>query len=139
MKKILLSVAFIVATLTGANAQVFQSDNFNSYTVGDLGTDITGETSGQGGWFTFTSGEGGANSDFQIVDEGGSFGNVLQINGSSTTENKFAWQNGLDTAWTSRTTGNDILKVKLDFYTGSATSSANQYRIAIGAEDPIDE
>lgn len=135
MKKILLSAAFLVATITGVNAQVFQSDNFNSYTVGNLGTDLTGEIAGQGGWLTFTSGEGGANSDFQIVDEGGAFGNVLQITGSSGNENKFAWLDGLATDWDARISGNDILKVKLNFYTGPVTASANQYRVSISGVD----
>lgn len=135
MKKILLSAAFLAATVTGVNAQVFQSDNFNSYTVGNLGTDLTGEIAGQGGWYTYTSGIGGANSDFQIVDEGGAFGNVLQITGSSNTENKFAWLDGLATDWDARVSGNDILKVKLNFYTGPVTASANQYRVSISGVD----
>ncbi len=139
MKKTLLSAAFLFAAMVGANAQTFQTESFNSYTVGNLGTDITGETSGQGGWFTFTSGTGGSNSDFQIVAEGGEFGNVLQVTGSATTENKFAWTDGTAEAWENRDSGNNIFKLNAQFHTGATSTTANSFRIAIygvPANDP---
>lgn len=131
MKKLLLSAFVLLGTVYNVKGQVFQADNFNSYTVGNLGTDITGEVSGQGNWLTFTSGTGGANTDFQIVTEPGENANILQITGSSTTENKFAWKNVAEDAWDTREAGNNILKVKGDFFTGGTTASANSYRILI--------
>jgi len=138
MKKLLLSTLVLFGTLSSVNAQLFHGDNFNAYTLGNLGTDLTGEVAGQGDWLTFTSGTGGANTDFQIVTEVGENANVLQITGSSTTENKFAWKEAVETAWTTRDAGNNVLKVKTDFFTGGPTTSANTYRILIYGRTALD-
>jgi hypothetical protein len=53
MKKLLLSVALLATSL--GFSQALQSENFNGLTVGNLTTDITGATAGQGSWFTQSS------------------------------------------------------------------------------------
>ena len=72
MKKILL-LSFVFS-ISFVNAQVIQSEDFNGLTLGEVGTDITGATAGQGGFYTGSS-NGAApttttnagNSNFEII------------------------------------------------------------------------
>ncbi len=132
MKKLLLSLFMISSSF--AYSQILQSEDFNSLTVGDIGTDLTGVTPGQGGWLTFnsTGGTNSANSNYQIVVEGGDFGNVFQFTGSNgATGNKFMWKSGLPAVWADRTPGNNIIEVEFDYFTGPTTSSLNSFRVYI--------
>lgn len=131
MKKTLL---LLTSLLTLSNySQVLQSDNFNSLTVGNVSTSIAGTTAGQGGFYTFTA--AGANSDFQIVSEPG-YGNVLQLTGSNTASNsRFLWRDGLATAWSSRTSGNNVIQVEYFFFTGGASTSKNRVALYLYNSD----
>ncbi len=126
MQKILLSLSLFCTVYT-ASSQVLASNDFSSYTVGNIGTDNTGMNPGQGGWLT----AGAANSDFQIVDNGALHGKVLQITGSATaTGNKYMWTDFTDT-WLFRDAGNNILSIEYDYYTGPATASKNAHRLCV--------
>jgi hypothetical protein len=129
MEKNLLISAFLF-TLIQLNAQSLQSDNFNSYTVGNVGTDIGGATAGQGGFYTdFAS---GSNSDGQIVNVDVSHGKSLQMTGSATAVGtRYIWKDGLNTAWAARTAGNNIIKITVSLYTGSVTAGAASGRALI--------
>ena len=131
MKKQLLFVGLLFGSTFSVNAQLLQSENFNSLTVGNVGTDLTGATAGQGGLFTFSS-DGGTNSaasNYQIVADDAEHGNVLQIIGSNAaTGNRFVWKNGLDASWTSRTSGNNVIELEFSFFTGAATTSKSVLR-----------
>lgn len=132
MKKTILIAAFLTASFS--QAQTLLTDNFNSLTVGNVSTDITGATAGQGGFYTDAT--GGAVTNFQIVDEGGAYGNVVQITGSATaTGTRYLFREGLDTAWDGRTTGNDIIEVEYEFYTGAASTSKNTARVLLYNSD----
>lgn len=131
MKKITL-LLFTVLSIGYAEitAQILHEENSDGLTVGNVGSDITGATSGQGGLLTFTN--SGQNSDFQIVSEGSTQGNVLQITGSSTDAgDKFLWKEGIQASWASRDSGNNIIEIEFDFYTGSATTSKNVWDVVI--------
>jgi len=84
MKKTLLIAGLLLSSYFTVNAQVLQSENFNALTVGNIGTDITGMTAGQGGFFTQSSagGTNAAASNFQIVADNAAHANVLQVTGS---------------------------------------------------------
>jgi hypothetical protein len=124
MKKTLLFLTFI--SFSFGFAQVLQSEDFNSLNVGNVGTDINGATPGQGGWLTF----GGSNTDYQIVAE--TSGSSLRISGSSTaTGTRFMWKDGLDLAWASRTSGNEIIEVEFNFNPSSNSTSLNGFRVYI--------
>lgn len=124
MKKTLLLATFIGGCIF-INAQTLQTDDFSTLIVGNVGTDMTGVTPGQGGYLTFSS--SGANSDWQIVDDGGEHDNVFQLTGppSATTATKFMWKDGLATAWGTRISGNDIIEIEFDIFTGPSTTSKN--------------
>ena len=48
-RKLLIAVGFLLTQL--CSAQVLFTENFENYTLGNLGTDPTGVIPGQGGWF----------------------------------------------------------------------------------------
>lgn len=137
MKKTLLIAGLLLSSFFTVNAQVLQSENFNALTVGNIGTDITGMTAGQGGFFTQSSagGTNAAASNFQIVADNAAHANVLQVTGSdAATGNKFVWKDGLGAAWTARTTGNNIVELEFSFFTGAATASTSVLRPVIYSE-----
>ncbi|MDR6969519.1 hypothetical protein J2X31_003552 [Flavobacterium arsenatis] len=47
---IIVAISFLF--ISSLKAQVLYSENFENYFVGDVGSDSSGQTSGQGGWFT---------------------------------------------------------------------------------------
>lgn len=130
MKKLLL----LLLTVTGfsAQAQVLFNEDASSLTIGNVGSDLTGTTLGQGGWTTFiatTAVPAGQNSDFQIVDKGGSYGNAIQITGPSATNGTRWMTKSLTDQWSGRTAGNDIAEVEYEFFTGPITTSKNTMRV----------
>ena len=137
MKKTLLTLLIITGVSFGYS-QILQQDNFNTLTIGNVGTDITGTTPGQGSWLTFV-GSGSTNSNnsnFQIYSEGGAYGNALEMTGSNTASGtRFMWKDGLTSSWASRTVGNNIIEVEFDYFTGGTTSSNNSFRVYIYSDE----
>lgn len=137
MKKLLLLLAFASATV--AEAQLLQSENFNSLLNGDVGTDMTGVTPGQDNWLTFTSngaapttGTNAGNSNFQIVDNGfdGTIGlKIVSSNGNKG--NRFMWKADFAALWDTRTAGNEIIEIEYDLFTGPATTSTAQVGVRL--------
>ena len=132
MKKILLS-CLLASTSISFYAQSIFNENFEALTLGNLGTDITGTTAGQGGWYTTaaTTAANSAVTNFQVTNNTTVHGKVLSILGSaSTTGTKQINQNNkLTSVWGTRTPGNDILQYEFDVYSGAATTSQNTARV----------
>jgi hypothetical protein len=125
MKKTLLLATFFSGCFF-MNAQMLESDNYEGLMVGNIGTDLTGMTAGQGGYYTFSVAPitTATNADFQIINDVTSQGKVFQINGpANATESKVVWKTDLITTWGTRTSGYDIIEVEYDFFTGAATTS----------------
>ena len=116
MKKYLL----VLITVLGFNciySQVLYTENFDNYNLGNLGTDVTGKTPGQWGWYT-SSFRTQANSLFTIVNETGR-GKVFEIStGLTDREYLAAWKRNLHTFMANRSAGNDVIMFEMDFYTG---------------------
>ena len=103
-------------------SQILESENFESLTVGNIGTDITGSSVGQGGYYTEEN--SGDNASFKVIDIGGSHGKVAQmINSRTDTKLMHMWKGGLESSWNSRTTGNNVVSVEVDFNTGDTDLS----------------
>jgi len=141
MKKTLLYALLLSGSFSFA--QVLESENFNSLTLGNIGTDITGVTPGQSSWLTFSS-NGAApttstnanNANFQVVASGNSSSQGFQIQGPNGDKgSRFMWKSGLPAAWAARTSGNNIIEVEYDFFTGSETTSTAQSGIRIFGQD----
>lgn len=137
MKKILLTTALAFAF--SINAQVLQSENFNELTIGNIGSNFAGESTGQGDWFTFsvngtapTTSTNAANENFQVVSSGNaSLG--LQLTGPDGDKGeRYMWKDGLAASWASRVTGNNIVEVEVDINPGPGTSlSRNVFGVYI--------
>lgn len=131
MTKKLLYLCTALGAFSFANAQEFIYDNYTSLTIGNIGTDLTGVTPGQGGYYTYNSAAGGANSDYQIVADIPAQGNVVQITGSATATGTKFLSKDITAAWAARTVGNNVINTEIDIYTGAATTSKNTARFYI--------
>jgi len=137
MKKTLLTLSLLASFFSFS--QNLQSDNFNALTVGNVGTDFTGVTAGQGGWLTFssngtapTTSTNAANTNFQVVSSGNLSTNGLSLVGPNGDKgSRFMWKDGLPTAWSARTSGNNIIEVEVDIYLGALSTSVNTHGIRI--------
>jgi hypothetical protein len=92
---------------------VLYTEDFDNLTIGDLSTDPTGNTPGQGNWYVWIQQSTG---QAKIISETNR-GNVLAIGLSSfLTDNVKVDQKGLDVLWNNRTPGNNILHIEYDCY-----------------------
>src|SRR5690554_5817317 len=128
MKKYLLYLTATFLTAHFADAQVLYTEDFNNLSVGNVGTDITGQTPGQGGWYTLGAVNKGTNfitnADFQITLEN-TKGNILTIKetpSATQTTGRSVYRSDIETIWNQRTPGNDILKLSFELYTGPVTT-----------------
>jgi Secretion system C-terminal sorting domain len=133
MKKILLLLVLASGSLANAQTTLLTED-CTALTIGNVGTDLTGITPGQGGWLTYVASSAspaGQNTNFQIVDKGAPYGNAIQLTGSSSATGTRWMTKDLSTVWSGRTAGDDIAQVDYDFFTGPATTSVNTMRITL--------
>ena len=123
MKKVLLAAAFL-SVCGPLSAQLLDSDNFNSYAVGNVSTSTNGTTPGVGNYRP----SGGLVTDYQIVNGDAVHSNYLQVTtgGDATTaSNRAVLKDGFATAWANRTPGNNIVKGSVDIFTGTSTNKHN--------------
>lgn len=134
MKKLLLLIT-LTLSFQCINAQLFYNENCSTLTLGNVGSDLTGATVGQGGWYTYVAATG-LNTDFQVVNAGGVNGNAFQITGSANTTNtRYLFKTNLQALWASRTSGNNILEVEFDYFTGPTSISTNSFRIYLYSDE----
>lgn len=144
MKKKLLSSLLIIFSLASfSQSDILDSENFDALTIGNIGTDITGTTAGQGGFGTFadngdnigTTTTNAAATNFQVIaaGAGGTQGTQLTTpNGDGGIRILFK---PIATPWGSRTIGNDIVEFQFSLFTGSTTSSLTIFRAIIFGND----
>jgi len=137
MKKLLLF--FVLLTAPKLFAQAVNSQDFNSLTIGNVGTSFTGASAGAGGLYTYasngtapTTATNAGAANFQIVANDATHGKVLQIIGTNGDKgSRFVWLGGLPTSWGARTAGNEILEFEYEFYTGAGGGSNNLAGVSI--------
>lgn len=118
MFKKLLLVLTVLFTVQLTSAQILLNDNFDNYTLGNLGTDVTGVVPGQGNWLTeiLYAPLNHSSSAFNITNEAFK-GKVLTF---TTPQGEYmVAKKDLSTFINQRTTGNDVIKVEIDYYTGT--------------------
>jgi len=136
MKNIILILALSITYLNNITAQVLYTENFDNYTLGNLGTDVTGQTPGQGNWYTTDA----TNAQYTIITEPNK-GKALSIftNNPQQDQNFIAEKRNLNVLIDQRAAGNNVIKIEVDFYTGSrsiANSSTNTSRISFLFDPP---
>lgn len=128
-KKLLLASLFFITNLTFA--QSILNETFDAYAVGSVASDLTGATPGSSGWSVFVAQNGSA-SNYKFEAETGK-GNVLSITSpkdETTAKNDnsgYVYKDFPANAWNGRTSGNDILRVEYEFYTGATTTSKSSH------------
>ena len=133
MKKTTFLTFTLFLLINNTNAQVLYNENFDNYISGNLGTDPDGAVPGKGGWLT-KSWHTKTNSAFTIVDETGR-GKVFNITCPiSKIESYLALKPNLNTLIDKRTTGNDVIKFEIDYYTGSKTTTGTSMTNYIAIE-----
>ncbi len=134
MKKLLLLFISSIA-FTSQAQDLFFTENCETLTIGNVSTDLTGATAGQGNWYTYTpttAVPAGTLSDYQVVNDAVSNSKALQVTGSTGAAGSRYLSQDVSTAWTGRTSGNDIIQLEYDFFTGSGvTTSKNTFRTYI--------
>lgn len=134
MKKTILFIGVFALCLT-SYGQVLQAETFDNLTLGNVGTAIDGSVAGQASFLTLaTNGAAtstttnAANSNFVIGSIRGATDQSVNITSPNGSEGiRFMWQDGLDTAWTTRTAGNDVIDIEFTFNTGSFPTSRTNF------------
>nr|WP_298006923.1 T9SS type A sorting domain-containing protein [uncultured Flavobacterium sp.] len=125
MKFFLVAViSFLLGPLI--QAQVLYNEGFETYTLGNLGTDPTGKIPGQGGWLTQMGTIGTINNNaFAIVNDPVK-NKVLQLGldaaKADTTARATAYK-PLNVLIDNRAPGNNVIKFEIDYYTGATHTS----------------
>lgn len=125
-KNILFSLT-VLFTIQLTSAQILLNDNFDNYTLGNLGTDVTGVVPGQGNWLTEILYDplNHSSSAFTITNEAFK-GKVLAF--TTPQGEQIIAKKDVSAFINQRTIGNDVIKFEIDYYTGSqyymATNSA---------------
>jgi len=120
MKKYLLILIYLF--VNSIYSQVLYTETFDNFTLGNLGTDVTGTTPGQGGWYTLY----GLNTNYEIITEANR-GKVLSmfVDNPKNARNVYAEKRNLSTLIDQRTPGNNVIKMEIDFYIGTLNSPSN--------------
>src|SRR5690606_16125064 len=140
MKNLLLfTIAFFTVSIT--NAQVLYDEGFETYTLGNLGTDFTGVTPGQGGWYTQCSAIGTKDNSLFTVTNEPNKGNVLTLSSGTTTPtnvSNLAKKIDLNTLIDNRNSGNNVIKFEIEYYTGAQHQPKTYGQSIILAYDAAD-
>ncbi|UUV22469.1 T9SS type A sorting domain-containing protein [Paenimyroides aestuarii] len=136
-KKLLFAATFAMCS-NFLTAQVLYSENFNNLTVGDVSTDLTGQTPGQGNWYTIydNSSPNATPNWFQIQTEA-SKGKVITLQSPAPPifGNTALQQRNIDQLINNRTQGNDVIKFEVDFYTGEQNNENTHKRVMVSLTD----
>lgn len=126
MKKVLFFGFALTSTLFFS--QVLESDNFETYPLGDVATDLTGAAPGDSGFYIY----GGAVSDYQFSSIDAGHGISLTVKTPSTAGSATdIWKDGIISTWPTRTSGNNILVGTMEIYTGTLTGGIGSFRSVI--------
>lgn len=129
MRKVLLIMSAL--SIVGVSqAQTIVSENFESLTTGNVGTNVAGSAAGQNGWYTLY----GANTDYQITTIDATHGKSMTISSynsyDTTTNSTLNSRIAAKLTTVTATTGNNIVHGKFDLYTGPSTGTGTiQFRV----------
>jgi len=137
-KQVLLSIVIFVSVIK-TQAQVLYTETFDTFTLGNLGTDVTGVVPGQGGWLTTKA----TNANYAIIAEPNK-GNVLSMftnTPKQDTNKEFeVKKEGLKALINQKNAGNEVIKVEFDFYTGTqsmVSGAANGCYVYFYTDNPV--
>lgn len=135
-KKVILS-AITFMFFHSLTAQELYSEDFENFIIGNVGTNSSGQTEGQGGWHTYSQ---------QTYQHGTPYNDLFQIENTATNgkiiallphlypylSNSTYIDKDLNTVITNRTLGKDVIKIEVDFYTGQHAETAHSSEVWFG-------
>src|SRR5690606_20341774 len=138
MKKNILIIAISFLSFNSLKAQIIYNEDFETFTIGNVSTSSDGQTPGQGGWFVVSS--------LTQQNSAMSYENLFQIENEPVkgkvitmaphpypfTIGSTSTRKDISAAITNRTSGNDVVKLEIDFYTGSQTAKLITNEISFG-------
>lgn len=144
IKNLLLTTFTSIAFFNAAYCQVLYNETFNTYNLGNLGTDPTGAVPGQGGWYTEGFTKTSRNNYLFTISSEANKGRVLVLSSdisTPTNENLHVRKTDLNKFIDQRTAGNNVIKFEIDYYTGAqhqqAVSSSGHQHIYLSYDPAI--
>lgn len=116
MKKTTFLTFIVLLLFNSVNAQLLLNDDFDNYTLGNLGTDPTGVISGQGNWFTKNYSTTTPNSSVSTITNEPFKSKVLTL--TTPKDQDITVSKDLSIFIDYRTAGNNVIKFEIDYYTG---------------------
>ncbi|SFN85936.1 Por secretion system C-terminal sorting domain-containing protein [Paenimyroides ummariense] len=123
MKKTTFLAFTALLLFNSINAQVLLNDNFDNYTLGNLGTDPNGIIPGQGGWLTSTNNTAIPNNNSTTITNEPFRGKALTL--TNTKDKYISVKKELNSLIDQHTNGNNVIKFEIDYYTGSQYYTAS--------------
>lgn len=111
MKRI-LSFVFAATLAVSAYSQTLWTDNFESYTIGNLGT--------QGGWAR----DGGSASSVKVATIDGAHGKSMQMNTTASSSTQWIFK-GINMGLANP--DNEVFRTEIDMYTGNNWAEMQMY------------
>lgn len=144
IKNLLLTTFTSIAFFNAAYSQVLYNETFNTYNLGNLGTDPTGAVPGQGGWYTEGFTKTSRNNYLFTISSEANKGRVLVLSSDiSTPTNEYLHvkKTDLNKLIDQRTAGNNVIKFEIDYYTGAqhqqAVSSSGHQQICLSYDPAV--
>ena len=136
MKNILLiTIVLLITPVT--KAQTLYTENFENFTLGNLGTDQTGTIPGQYGWYTQTF--SGLGTDYASIVQEPNKSKVLVL--SSHRGAVRVKKTDLNAFVDQRTEGYDVIKFEIEYYTGEQQiftgSSSGRQKLVLSYDPTI--
>src|SRR5690606_38046339 len=125
---LLLTISFLC--FYGLTAQVLYTENFENFTIGNVSTSANGQTVGQGGWYTYSHWTYQSSTPysylFQIQNEAAKAKVITMAPHPYPYSSSNTYlRREIETEIDSRTVGNDVIKLEVDFYTGQQVNPLN--------------
>ncbi len=133
MKRRFLLLSFLLSMAAAHSvAQTLCNYDFNSYTLGNLSTDFTGTTPGQGGWYMYSPQNNSANKVQVVADPTNSADYVIKlIGGTGNTNHRWAWSDCVTTNYGLLGTNDSVIIGRYQFYMdASNNTSTNRFGLA---------
>lgn len=120
MKKTTFFALAALSFFNNTQGQVLYDENFDFFTLGNLSSDVTGVTPGQGGWIAESYDEfGKPGANVSTVTAYPNKGKVITLSIPTNVRGVFCIRKPkLNTLIDKRKSGNNVIKFELDYYTG---------------------
>lgn len=120
MKKYIILLFVALFATYYMKAQVLYSENFDNLTIGNVGTDVTGQTPGQGGWYTKGNNQYTQKNNLFTIENETNRGKVLVTKIVDMPFDTFSTltKSNINQLIDQRYASNNVIKFELEYFTG---------------------